>query len=703
MPKRPDHFPLLLQEGLAHYQRQDYAAAFKLLREVLEEAPALGDAWYLSGLAVQQLGDHPEAIRRIRQAITIAPGNPFYHLNLGNLLQSCNESDAAEAEFRRAIEINPGFSSAHHNLGNLLVATQREAMAAREYELALSCDPQHVGAMIALGRLSVVQRNHPKALELIRKALSLRPNDSDCIRLCLPVLLDAGCYDLVHEYSCRLLSGHPNNAEILTYHGRACHGMVQFSKAIAAFERAIQLDPKNSGATEYLADSLAQIGDPDSAARLLAEKTILDPANLALYSYYLFLQNYSATVSPSQLLAAHLKWDAKNNKPALPQRYANNPDHHRRLRIGYVSPDVREHPVTVFFEPLLDHHNHHEFEVFVFSTASCPDQTTTRLKSKIKNFFDIGDAVTPAHFSQQLANHQIDLLIDLAGHTWGNSLPALAMKPAPIQLSWLGYPNTTGLSAIDYRISDAVADPVGLGDSWNSETVLRLPNCFHCYRPSSTVPFDPTPPSGKTGSVTFVSFNVLGKLSDPTLAAWARILEAVPGSRLLLKSRSFADEMTRERILSRLRQNGVEGQRIQLVGYQPDHGNHLLQYRQGDIALDPFPYNGTTTTCDALWMGVPVVCLRGDRHAARVGASLLGAVKLESLTRLITTSIEDYVATAIALATDPSRLADLHRNLRPAMQASPLMDEPGFTRDLEAIYRRIWQQWCTQQNAAHGE
>lgn len=693
MRSPPDPINRLLQDGLAYYQKQSYAAAFKCFDQALAKASRHTDAWYLSGLAAQQLGQHQDAVRRIKHAMTLAPGNPFHHLNLGNALQSSGDTAGAEAQFRRALEIDPNFASAHYNLANLLLLMQRPDEAIREYDQALVHDPTHGAALLALSRLLLARRQLPTAAALALRACSLRRDDTETLLQCLPILLDSGHEAAVLELCTRHLATRPDDPNVLAYQGRACHEQARFAEAIAAFRRAITIDPDHLTAVNFLADTLSRIGDPDAGAQALLGYLPRHPEEVGLYSHYLFLLNYSAQVSAAELLAAHRQWDARHGAFSRPSPHANPPAPGRRLRIGYVSPDFRQHAVAFFIDPVFEHHDRGQFEVYAYSRTQKPDQITARLQAKVACFRDIGE-LTPTQLSELVVDDGIDLLVDLAGHTGGNSLPAFALKPAPVQLTWLGYPNTTGLAAIDYRISDAIADPPGSGDAWNSEVVLRMPDCFHCYRPESTAPIEPVPPSQASGHITFASFNVLGKLSDPTLAAWSRILAGVAGSQLLLKTLGLADALSRERLIERLRQHAIDPARVRLIGFQAQHSDHLQVYRQADIALDPFPYNGTTTTCDALWMGVPVICLLGDRHSARVGASLLGAVGLPALHQLLAPSVDDYVATAIALARDPERLATLHRELRPAMLASPLMDEARFTRNLEALYRDAWQRWC---------
>jgi predicted O-linked N-acetylglucosamine transferase (SPINDLY family) len=285
----------------------------------------------------------------------------------------------------------------------------------------------------------------------------------------------------------------------------------------------------------------------------------------------------------------------------------------------------------------------------------------------------------------------IDILVDLSGHTGTNRLPVFARKPAPVQVTYLGYPNTTGLSTIDYRLTDAWADPPGKTERWHTETLIRLPHGFLCYRPPNATPAVAPPPVQANGHITFGSFNSLVKTTPAVVACWAHILQQVPDARLVIKNKSFRDPSVCARYQGLFAEHGIAPERLELVGWIDNLNNHLELYHRLDIALDPFPYNGTTTTCEALWMGVPVITLAGHTHAGRVGVSLLSRL---DLTDLIAGDPDDYTQRAVRLAQDRATLARLRPRLRPRLQASSLCDGPAFARDVEAAYREMWRGWC---------
>jgi predicted O-linked N-acetylglucosamine transferase (SPINDLY family) len=409
------------------------------------------------------------------------------------------------------------------------------------------------------------------------------------------------------------------------------------------------------------------------------------------YHALLIAANYHSD-DPERIMREHLAW-GEHHRSLKPEenRFANPPDPQRRLRLGYVSPDFRTHSVAFFLEPLLAHHDPATVEVYAYAHVPRPDAVTERLKTRVQGWRDI-HGLSDDQVADLIRQDRIDILVDLAGHTANNRLLVFARKPAPIQVTYLGYPNTTGLTAIDYRLTDALADPPGETERYHTETLIRLPHGFLCYQPPSHAPAVAPPPAAVNGYVTFGSFNNLAKVTPKVVEVWARILKAVEGARVVMKNKSFSDAATRERCHEQFIRHGIERERIALRDRLTALEDHLGLYHQIDLALDTFPYHGTTTTCEALWMGVPVITLAGHTHAARVGVSLLTRV---GLPELIAQNEDDYVERAVALAQDLPRLTELRATLRQRMTQSPLCDAPAFTRNLEAAYREMWRGWCT--------
>ena len=469
------------------------------------------------------------------------------------------------------------------------------------------------------------------------------------------------------------------------------------AEAEAAYRRAIELKPDYAEAHINLGNALKDQGRLAEAEAMYRRAIDLKPDFAKAHSALLLLLNYRPATDPSALYRAHREWRDRYarhlERPARP--YDNTRDPERRLRVGYVSPDFRTHSVSFFFEPLLAAHDRAAVELFCYAEVKHPDDTTSRLKT-LADYWRSTLGLTDDGVGDLGRADGMDVLVDLAGHTGDNRLLVFARKPAPVQVTWLGYPSTTGLSTIDCRLTDAIADPEEGSGACHSETLVRLPGGFLCYKAPEVAPEVSPLPARTTGFVTFGSFNNSSKVTPEVVAVWARIMRRIPGSHLLLKSRQFADATTRQRYVKLFVGYGIDAPRIRLLPNAPSLEKHLGTYSRVDIALDTFPYNGTTTTCEALWMGVPVITLRGDRHAGRVGASLLARV---GLAELIAENEEAYVETAVSLAGDRGRLEALRTGLRARMSASPLCDPAGFARQVEAAYREMWKQWCRKAEA----
>jgi predicted O-linked N-acetylglucosamine transferase (SPINDLY family) len=462
----------------------------------------------------------------------------------------------------------------------------------------------------------------------------------------------------------------------------------RLGEATALYRSALQVRPDLAEAHSNLAAALHEQGVRAESRAAYGRALALRPDDVMAHSNLLLTLNYDETVGAEDMWAAHAAYGRRWDKG--PRAHANPRDPERRLRVGYVSADFKMHSCAFFIEPLLRHHDRAAFEAVCYSGVERPDLTTAELRRLAAGWRDVG-GLGDQDFAAQIERDGIDILVDLSGHTRLNRLPVFGMRPAPVQVSWLGYPNTTGLAAIGYRLTDGWADPPGRGDGHYSERLVRLDRCFLCYAPPADAPVVAPLPALAGGGVTFGCFNNANKLNPGVAGLWARLVASVPGARLLLKAKHFLDEGTRAHYRSMFAAAGLASDRLELAGWVAERQGHLGAYGRVDIALDPFPYNGTTTTCEALWMGVPVVALAGERHAGRVGVSLLRAA---GLGELVAASEVEYVATAARLAGDVAGLARLRAALRGRVAASELCDGPGFARAVEAAYRDFWRAWC---------
>ena len=540
--------------------------------------------------------------------------------------------------------------------------------------------------------------NHAAAAELYRESLKLWPEDAR-IWCNLGAELDAIGQTEEAERACRralvldsaLAQAWYNLGRLLQEQGRADESESCYRTAAALVDadanRALWLLLYNNWGL-----LLCNQGRPREAVALYREALAEHAEAADLTSNLLLTMQYVEGCAQAESFAEHLAYAQRFEAPLkgnwLP--HPNSREYGKRLKVAYVSPDFRAHAVAFFIEPVLRHHDHAQVELYCYYNHSVSDQVTLRLKSLVGHWRDIS-AIDDDEGARQIRDDGIDILVDLAGHTAGGRLQIFARKPAPVQVTWLGYPCTTGLTAMDYRISDACADPVGTSERYYSETLYRLPDTFGCYRPPQDAPKVGVLPAIARGGVTFGSFNNLAKLSPEVRTLWAQVLLAVPGSRLLLKTVSLADAATRRRLTDNFAELGVGAERLVLAPADATHSEHLNRYNQVDIGLDPFPYNGTTTSFEAMWMGVPVVTLAGNSFVSRMGEDMLTNLEM---TELVAHTPAGYVAIAARLAGDLGRLAALRAGLRQRMANSPLTDAKRFTLNLEKGYREMWANWC---------
>jgi FkbM family methyltransferase len=624
-------------------------------------------------------------------AAAVAPTGAAELLSAGVKHHEAGRFPEAEACYRRVLGAQPDHADALHLLGLIAHQAKRHDLAAELIGRAIKRNGRDPLYFSNLGVALKEQGKLDEAVAAYRQAIRIKADSAETHSNLGVALYDQGKLDEAVAAYRQAIRIKPDYAMAHCNLGNALKEQGKLDEAVAALRKAIGIMPDYAEAHSNLGNALGEQGKLDEAVAAHRQATGIKPDLAEARSNLLFCLNRDDKLTADRIFAAHREWDERHGRQAaLPIAYANDRETGRRLRIGYVSPDFCLHSVAFFLEPLLRGHDRQVVEVFCYAEVMRPDAATVHLRGLADHWL-VTVGLSDDALAERIRTDGIDILVDLAGHTSGNRLPVFARKPAPVQVTWLGYPNTTGLEAIDYRLVDAVTDPAGEADARASETLVRLQDGFLCYGGLKGAPEPAPSPCLKTGTVTFGSFNNPTKVSAATFDAWATLLARLPQARLLLKGKQFADGATRALFLARLGERGVAAERIELVAWLPDSAAHLALYHRVDIALDPFPYNGTTTTCEALWMGVPVVTLRGDRHAGRVGASLLSQI---GLTDLIASSVEDYVEIALVLAGNPRRLDDLRRSLRPRMAASPLCDGAAFARKIEGAFRHMWQLWC---------
>jgi predicted O-linked N-acetylglucosamine transferase (SPINDLY family) len=651
----------------------------------------LPEAYNNLGIALKDTGQLEEAIDAYRQAIALKPNYPEAHSNAGNALREKGKADQAIAAYRAAIALRPNYPEAYNNLGNALKDNGQLDEAIAAYRRAIALKPNFAKAYSNLGNALSDKARPDEAIAACRAAIALQPDLAEAYSNLGIALRDKGQPEEAIAAYRQAISLKPNLAEAHSNMGIAFWAAGQLDEAIAACRAALAIQPNLSEAYNNLGLVLKDGGLLEEAIAAFRHAIALDPNLAGGHDNLLYCMHFHPDYDAQRIAQEHSRWNRQHAEPLKqfigPHRDERNRD--RRMRIGYVSPDLRQHSVAYFLENLLAHHDASSVEVFCYSDVTRPDATTARMQKLCAQWRDIV-GLKDTEVDQKVREDRIDILVDLAGHTANNRLLLFARKPAPIQVTYLGYPDTTGLRAMDYRLTDAYADPPDVTGGY-SEELVRLPDTFLCYRPSYCAPAIGPARALEIGRVTFGSFNALAKVNTPLLAMWSKILEQIPNSRLILKNQGLGSAGARGHILEYFAAHHIAPDRVELMGWARSEAEHLQLYNRIDIALDTFPYHGTTTSCEALWMGVPVVTRAGSAHVSRVGVSLLSNV---GLAELVADSQEKYVQLAGELAHDLSRLSNLRSTLRKRMERSLLMDAPRFARNVESAYRQMWQRWC---------
>jgi predicted O-linked N-acetylglucosamine transferase (SPINDLY family) len=602
-------------------------------------------------LAYFQAGQHEEAWRLYQGLCQADRLDADARLMCGLIAGLRRDNENAESYFRQALVLDPRLAVAHYNLGIALRSQGRFLEASQSFRRATELQANYSDARDALAHACISLCDWPAAAEVLSETISIWPH----------------------------------KAEARSNLGTVFQAMGRLEDAIAAYESALKLNPRLPGTLNSLGSAYLGNGDFVRAERCYRQCLATNPADLRARSNLLMLLNYLPDPDAHGVFEEHLEW-GRVARSHVPLMTAIKPENGaRRLRVGYVSSDFREHSVASFIEPVLGHHDRGRFEIFCYSDLPTPDETTRRISGNVEVWRDI-HGLSDAEIANLIRDDRIDILIDLAGHTGNNRLGIFAARPAPLQMTYLGYPNTTGLDTMDYRITDEVVDPPG-EDVYYSEKLLRLDRCFLCYQPDPDTPEVAPLPALTQGAVTFGSFNNFSKINSGVLQLWSEVLKQVPGSHLLLKCPALTDATVRDRVSAALASLGIGADRVSLLGHTRTRKEHLALYAKVDIALDTFPYNGTTTTCEALWMGVPVLSLEGRHHAGRVGMSLLGAVGLADW---VASTQESFVDAARSRAADLVGLGRLRNGLRRQLAGSSLCDATGFVHCLEAAIDRVW-------------
>ncbi len=603
-------------------------------------------------------------------------------------LHQAGQLSAAAARYREVLKRQPSHFGALHMMGVLAFQHGDFQEAVRSIDRALEINPRSAAALINRGLALQDLQQSEEALASFDKALAINPDAAEAHCNRGTVLNDLNRYEESLASYNQALALKPDYFEAQINQGAVLQVLERPDEALRSYDRALALKPDFADGYNKRGVALQMMNRLDEAIASFDRALAIQPDFALAFGNKLFTLHYLSSTHPATLLDAHRRYAEQFEAPLRPlwPAHTNRRDPERRLKVGYVSADFRLHSVAFFMEPLLAHHDKRAVEVYCYYNHTLQDAVNERLQAHADHWIPCKD-LSDAELAARIQADGIDILVDLTGHTRGNRLLVFARKPAPVQVTYLGYPATTGLSAIDYRLVTADTDPPG-AEAWHSERLYRLPRSLWCYRPSPDMPaVIPTTAARRNGFITFGAMNNVTKVSDAAIATWARLLKTVPTARLIMTNLT---EGARRVMHERFAAHGIAPARFILHGKLPAAEYYAL-LNTIDIALDPFPYTGTTTTCESLWMGVPVVTLIGETSVARSGYALLKGIGLEALAA---GDEKEYVAIAAALAQDLERLDALRGGMRQRIASSPLRDEAGLTRDLEAAYRAMWRAWC---------
>ncbi len=669
---------------------RQWEQAVACLSHAIELMPDHADAHNNLGTALKDLGRLDEAIAAYRRAIQLRPGVSEAQSNLGVALYEAGRVEEAIAAYRRAIELKPDHPDAHINLALALHAMGLLDEAIAAYRRVLELKPDLAEAYTSLGNALKEIGRPEEAVTIYSQAIALFPERAEAHSDLGAALCETGRHDDAIAAHRRAIALAPGYAEAHSNLGVALYESGRFDEAIVAYHRAIELKPSLAVAHNNLAGVLKDQGRLDEA--LACFRTALDvkPDLEKAASNLLFSLHCHPDYDAQAILAEHRHWARRYAEPVAAQirQHDNERSPDRKLRVGFVSPDFCDHPVGQSLMPLFAHHDRLRIEVVCYSDVRIADPVTEKLRGLADEWHStVG--LSDSQVADRVRDGRIDILVDLTLHTANNRLLVFARKPAPVQVSMLGMPSTTGLVSMDYRLTDRYLDPADSSDADYTERSIRLPRCYWCYQPVDQSPPVGELPARKNRFVTFGCLNQFAKVSRTALELWQALLRSLPTARLRLHS---VPGSHRNRVQRLFQDAGIASDRVEFAP-RLARLSYLHLYDELDLGLDPVPYNGAITTMDSLWMGVPVVTLAGRTGVGRAGVSILSNV---GLPELIAETPEQYVAIAARLAGDLGRLAELRTGLRQRMLSSSLLDGQQYAADVEAVLRSIWNAWCSR-------
>jgi len=693
LEQAPDNPVLHGKLGIALHQTSRFDEAALHFRRAVTLKPDYVEAHNGLGAALQYLGKLSEAEACYRHALALNPAYQMAHINLGNVLREFDRLTEAETSYRTAVMLMPHDPIALNSLGNALKDLERYSEAEASYRQALAIKPDYAEAYSNLGVVLRLRGNLSEAIACYQRSLALNSGQHAVHSNLGDVLREHG--QMIDAENCFLRALDLNAKSPMAHagYGALLRDMGRLSEAEAHFRCALELRPDNFSACNDLGNALSDLGRPEEAEASYRRALEIRPDYPPAHSNLLFLLAYFGLGTSKQYLAQAETWETatvpKNVRTAAKRKSFSNPNRAgRRLRIGYVSGDFRMHAVSYFMERMLEFHDRKRVEIFAYPTTGMRDTVTERIQQKVDHWHVLA-GISDDEAVALVSKHEIDVLIDLCGHTAHNRLGVFARRAAPVQCDYLGYFASTGLSEIDYVIGDSTLIP-SIHDDQYCEKIWRLPRVWVSYAAPQGAP-DPVREPRSEGRICLGSFNHLRKITERTVGLWAKVLHRIPNAYLLLKTKELEDASNRGRMLAAFGRHGVSESRVELLGRTDDLTAHMALYGRVDIALDPVGgHGGATTTCYALWMGVPVVALEGERYGQRMSHSILHSIGRGDWSAA---SEADYVENVAKMATSPLFISQLRASQRDVMRRSPLMDARGMAQALEDAYESMFDCW----------
>ncbi len=680
--------PKAIEIARQHHQQNNFQLAIHLYQQILQAAPNNPTVLHLMGIVHAQIGQYEPAIKWVQNAIEIEPKETHFHASLGNIFWYQDNLNEAKRCYQNALTLDENNPIASHGMGNIQARQNKFDEAIYYYHLALEANPNYAEAYNGLGNALKHKSDIKAATENYQRAVDINPQFSEAHHNLASVFEVQGEFEQAIIHYEQAIAFNPNDFESCNNLGVLLENKGQITAAIGYYQKILAIVPNHAYALNNLGKALLNKGMVQAAITEFEKTLEVAPIYINAFSNLLMTLNYSEIHDAAAVYAAHQQFDERYVQPLADKIIPHMKDleSERPLRIAYLSNDFRRHATQPFIESILAHHDHQQFKIYCYHNFQGEDEVTQRIKQ-------YADVWTPcAHISDEdlarkIRFDQIDILVDLAGHSAHNRVLVLVLRPAPIQITYLGYPNTTGMTTVDYRITDNYTDPEGVAEQYNAEKLIRMPHSWFCYHPLENTPALNSLPALEKCYVTFGVLHRYDKINDSMLKTWASILKQVKRSKLLVQNLALQDAQLREEFEKRCKQAGIARKRLIIQDFVSSN-DYLNVYHQIDICLDTFPYNGGRMTCDALWMGVPTVTLTGEKNVSRMGFSILSTVDLANL---VADTPETYVDVCATLANDLAQLQTLRQGLRDKMLNSPLTDGINFTKQLETHYHQIWQ------------